>query len=328
MKQNNNFQKSNNDVAQDFNGAIINTQINNLKLDDELSLFKKEYNERSKDSQEYEVKIYFDGMVILEKELYEQIEEIIYSPYKYRLKFNYTNCENRTTIKIYKKIETYVYKLLKRYLDRDIQKISYHKYHMFVNTLVRESIQEELVDNEQRIAESVYYVEDKMIPLLEIFFNKEVLPFNEYSDEAFFTSLTENNIEYITKEFQPKTIEEFFEKNPHCLDYGNYMELDLLYETLNDYDYRVFGEFIKRWHPFDIDLGGLKEFLAWSNYNSIMYKEVDGMNPWCLYNMCELKSWNDDNSRFWTDFFSQEDIEKEKDSIEEQFEKHMQQFRD
>lgn len=324
MKQKNNFQNSKNQTAQNFENAIINTQVNNYNTSiNELLDFINEVIVLTQDKPILKIEIYFDGFKIEIEELFKSVTNYIHNYHEFRLSMNYLpidnldKARNSATNLLIKKIEKYIYELLYQYTNRKNKKINYHNFHKKIESLNKEYI-EDRIDNEDYDKDDK--AEEKALKIVTAYVEKKFFPIDEYNDSDFFNYLDSNEIEYIRIDFHPKTMKEFIVDR---IDNGNVFCLcwSELYEELLDYDLRIMTKFLYTENNYNKTLFGLKQFIKDNKFKSFMYDEVDGMNPYSLYNICELKSWNRNNSTWnWNWVKDNKDIMKEYDYIESQIE--------
>ncbi len=325
--QNNDLQNSmfeDESIAIDNKNAIINTQINNGNQIQAEKYIGKQINHYSNnfDIDEYILKYknYTMNNPIIEiiihatppltnipeeDKLFNEIEKFIYSlkDFKLDITFDYTKYSNykegKTEKKIIKDIEKFIFTSKKDFIENNIEKVNYTK---FIN----------LIKKINKYVESEYWNDINHIDQIQTktmeFFRKKFLHFDKYSDKEFFDYLNKNEIDYMTKDFKPTNIEEFFN---YYINNHNELSWDMAYEDLKDYDFEVMRRFLFTEHKYEKRMFNLKNFIQDNNYKSYMYEEIDGMNPWCLHNICELKSWNKNNSSCWVDIIDNEDVNQE-----------------
>ncbi|RXJ69510.1 hypothetical protein CRV08_02060 [Halarcobacter ebronensis] len=306
----------------------INTQINHYDFKtDKMGSFIKEIKISSLDKQNFEIEIDFEGLSIKMKELYESVEKYVYNHHLYKLDMNYLSTDNshNSTVKlnnsIKRDIEQYIYELLYKYINDEFEEINYHSFYKNIDNIVKNILKDKFSKSTDKNCWQEDYKEGNALKIVSKYFREFFLPFDEHDSFAFFEYLDKNGVEYIRKDFYPKTIREFFENKIN--NEISYPCWKMEYEDLLDYDFEVMRRFLYLENPYKKTIFGLKQFIKDNKFRSYMYEEVDGMNPYSLCNICELKSWNTNNSTSWNDLKDNEDILKEYDFLEDKLEKHL-----
>ncbi len=329
-KQINNLQGSNiKESGINNTGATIQTQHNHLKINDinilsELERYIIKYKQLNISSPEFNIELDYQpavGWVSNEDEVFEEIEKFIYDCQDLRLNLTVVfkgsfSQEKKMQKKFLKELENFIYSSKKDFDENKIEKVSYSKYNKIIS------------ENADIYIEDGYNDENDEHSLLDVvgeFFKKEFLHLNEYSSLDFYKYIESNGIDFRSIDFDPIDIKSFFKHKTKisCLKEDWF----LFYDEIKDYDFEVMRRFLYTNHNFQKTFSYLKDFIKHYKYESYMYDEVDSSNPWCLHNLIELKSWNDENSIWWKSLLDNPDVIKEKDLLDDEFEKHMAQFR-
>uniref|UniRef100_UPI0040470E89 hypothetical protein n=1 Tax=Aliarcobacter sp. TaxID=2321116 RepID=UPI0040470E89 len=305
----------------------INTQINHYDFKtDKMGSFIKEIEIFSLNKQNFEIEIDFEGLSIKMKELYESVEKYVYNHHLYKLDMNYLSTDNshNSTVKlnntIKRDIEQYIYELLYKYLNDEFEEINYHWFYKNIENIVKNILKDKFSKSTDKNGWEKEDKESNALKIVSKYFGEIFLPFDEHDSFAFFEYLDKNGVAYRRKDFVPRTIREFIEdKINNNISHECW---DMVYQDFKDYDFEVMRRFLYTKNSYEKTIFGLKQFIQDNKYKSYMYNEVDGMNPTSLYNICELKSWNTNNSMCWNDFQDHEELLKEYNFLEDKLDKH------
>jgi hypothetical protein len=142
-----------------------------------------------------------------------------------------------------------------------------------------------------------YEREQKAIELVKKYIDKKLCLIEKIDNNEFFSFLLEHDVEYITESFIPKNVYGFLQykiKNS-ILDWW----WRDIYEMNKDLDFKIMKIFLFRQKEYQIDINGLKNFILDKQLESIMYKDIDGKRPSCLYDICRKKVRDENNNVFW-----------------------------
>lgn len=277
----------------DFNNLIINNS-NYLEKEDYVNIYK----ESTKKSKPFEIYIETQMMEPISKTeiLFKKIEEFIYSKYNYKLclityhqknKHNLQKDEFIAEQRIILELERFILYYKKFFLRKDIL-VSYTKFFNLISNL--NSMKKNVINLN-------YERELKAIEIVKKYIDKKLCFIEKIDNNEFFNFLLEHDVEYITENFIPKNIHEFLQykiKNS-ILDW----RWKSIYDMNQDLDFKIMETFLFRQKEYQIDITGLKNFIIDKQLDSIMYKDIDGKRPFCLYDICRKKVRDENNNVFW-----------------------------
>jgi len=323
-------------IAQNVSGDqnfIYQQTINNITLHQDSLYFKiLQYKKETANFHIHNVTIrYSTDKIITPIITYREISEFIYSNEPLNLKIKIYPDEKNAPLRshIIHEFDKFIFQY---YFDFKHSGYSNKNLHKIFENLIDtvNKILHEYYQNEEDYSKE--NIKSRTKNVVENFFinhyGKRLKYYNEKNKE-FFQYLDEYKIQYTFDGHKAKTIDEFFKFKIKCKENIEGIEWEETYYFIKDYDFDVMRMFLytDRGDGYEKNLGGLRQFIKDNKYESYMSEEIDGCNPYSLYNICELKICNKENSSNWKYLLCDADVTKEQDIIDDGFEKHMAAFR-
>lgn len=299
------------------NGDIYefnNANIFNINIPYDLDFYIKSFKKLTENSKIYKIVIltsYIDPIKDIDK-LFENIEEFVYSSENLNLQvYTYHQINNDELSKssmiiekrIVQELEKYIYSQKKLFFENKINNLNYTRFYFLINEINK------FKKNEESYECNIEY---KIMELTKIFFRNNLLPIEYCNSNEYFAFLEKNNIDFITKDFKPTSIKNYlYHKRNQLIDYSC-GEWELTCKELYDTDCRIMVNFmLRKDNKYEKTIIGLKKFILDYNLISEMCEDIEGMKPYSLYDICNLKSLFDENSTLWGFYLSHEDVLKE-----------------
>lgn len=292
---------------------INNANFFNINIPHDLELYIRFFKKFTENSKNYKIVVSTSILSPIEDidKLFEKVEEFIYSLEDLNLQLITYHQNNKDKLpkynsiaenKIIQELEKYIYSQKKEYFENKINSLNYTKFCSLIKDLNKfKSAQENYELN----------IEYETIQLTNEFFKNNLLPIEHCNSKDYFEFLENSNIDYNTKSFKATSIINYLNYKRNICDSFFKDDWDALYKEIQDTDFRIISYFLFLNDKYEKNISGLKKYILDHNLISEMYNDIEGMKPYSLYDICNLKSLFDYNNVFWASLINNYYIQKE-----------------